>query len=271
MGIQRITSNYFNGFNELSEAKKNTALTNLCAVIKVLSYLTLVIPAIVYGINKASSLFGRVQTSPPNQSQADTINQTAQGTLTHSAAASDTPPLENGEPSTQNLQAASNSSAQPALEASEEVNDLGLGAASEHVQDSSEAPGPQASEEAEIPSDTHSVSSSSSGTESPIFEEISDTGSRAAATTVPILGVPNSLGAQKKTSSRRPTLSNLLAAAAKIALQQRNLKIAATQSPSHFALKQDVNPAETALLEVARWIRGEKNTNSGSSSTDPQS
>lgn len=306
MDIKRITTNYFNGFNELYEARKNTALTNLCAVIKVLSYLTLVIPAIVYGIHKASSLFGRVQTSPPNQSQANTINQTAQGTLTSSTATSDSLPSGTGASNAQdpeNPPGTSTSPAQPESQASEEtsshdlneaaenlqplasdspgqeeVNSLDLDAASEHVRASSEVRGSQASEEAEILSDTHSVSSSSSGTESPIFEETSDTGSRAAATTVPILGVPNNLGTQKKTSSGQPIMSKLLAAAAKIASQQRVLTIVAsqTQSPRRrfAALQQNVNEAMIALLRVIQWLQSGQNTkspNSGNSSTDPQS
>lgn len=81
MEVLNICKNYFNGFEEASNFRKNDSTTNVLAVLKVLSYFTVVIPlgfAIAYG---AASLIGRVSKKQDLSSQDKNIHDTAKTTL----------------------------------------------------------------------------------------------------------------------------------------------------------------------------------------------
>jgi hypothetical protein len=61
MKITDVCRSYFNGFNDITNYKNNDPKTNTFALLKILSYFTLVIPigvALIYG---ASSLHGRIR------------------------------------------------------------------------------------------------------------------------------------------------------------------------------------------------------------------
>lgn len=61
MRTSDVCKSYFNGFHELSSLRKNTCIENCAAILKILSYATVIIPltfAIVHGI---SSLRGRIK------------------------------------------------------------------------------------------------------------------------------------------------------------------------------------------------------------------
>lgn len=73
-----VYKSYFNGFNEISNFCNNDAKTNVIASLKILSYITLVIPAIVYGL---SSLCGRVSKTEERSSQDQRIQDIAKEPL----------------------------------------------------------------------------------------------------------------------------------------------------------------------------------------------
>lgn len=90
MDIQKTCQNYFNGFNELSSVKQPS--TKLVAVLKILSYLTLVAPlamGIAYGISK---LANRIKKDDPYPEQTTKINRTAEQALTQNPGKSDEDP-----------------------------------------------------------------------------------------------------------------------------------------------------------------------------------
>lgn len=60
MGISKISKNYFNMFQEVSNCKKNDTKTSLLASVKIFSLFTLVIP-LIFGILYLASLNGRVK------------------------------------------------------------------------------------------------------------------------------------------------------------------------------------------------------------------
>lgn len=74
MQISNACKNYFNGFHDVFNYKNNNNKTNALAVLKILSYFTLIIPlgfATVYG---ATSLYGRVSKKQHLSSQDLSVN-----------------------------------------------------------------------------------------------------------------------------------------------------------------------------------------------------
>lgn len=81
MKITDFCKSYFNGFQDVSNYKKNDSKTNVLAALKILSYFTVIIPlgfAAVYG---AASLYGRVSKKEPLSSQDKNVNNQAKKTL----------------------------------------------------------------------------------------------------------------------------------------------------------------------------------------------
>lgn len=79
MKVLSICKNYFNGFQEISDFKKNGSTKNVLMLLKILSYFTVIIPlsfAVTYG---AASLYGRVsnkQNLPPLDKNIKTLAKT---------------------------------------------------------------------------------------------------------------------------------------------------------------------------------------------------
>lgn len=72
--------NYFYGFQDISNYQKNDVKTNVLAVVKILSYFTVVIPlgfATLYG---AASLYGRISKKEPLSPQDKSVNNQAKKT-----------------------------------------------------------------------------------------------------------------------------------------------------------------------------------------------
>jgi hypothetical protein len=61
MNINELSKNYFNGFKDLANYKKNSVQANFSALAKILSYLTGFIPLAVIGARKIASLVDRAQ------------------------------------------------------------------------------------------------------------------------------------------------------------------------------------------------------------------
>lgn len=81
MRVSEFCKIYFNGFQDVSNCGRNNAKTNVLALLKILSYFTVVIPlgiAVVYG---AASLYGRVSKKEPLSSQDKSVNEQAKKTL----------------------------------------------------------------------------------------------------------------------------------------------------------------------------------------------
>ena len=99
MKLSDVCKNYFSGFQEVSNFGKNDKKTNVLAVLKILSYFTVVIPlgfAAVYG---AASLCGRVSKKQHLSSQDKSMNDQAKknilknSTLTSSSKHADITPF----------------------------------------------------------------------------------------------------------------------------------------------------------------------------------
>lgn len=81
MKISDVCKSYFSGFQEASNFKKNDSKTNALALLKILSYFTVVIPlgfAAVYG---AASLCGRVSKKQDLSSNDKSVNDQAKKTI----------------------------------------------------------------------------------------------------------------------------------------------------------------------------------------------
>lgn len=66
MKLSNLCKNYFNGFQQISNFKKNTKGESCLAALKILSYFTLVIPAAVFGIG---CLCGRIKKTSTTSKQ----------------------------------------------------------------------------------------------------------------------------------------------------------------------------------------------------------
>ncbi|KAF3361900.1 hypothetical protein PHSC3_001554 [Chlamydiales bacterium STE3] len=81
MRVLDICKKYFNGFQQVSDLRKNDNTTNVLAVLKILSYFTVIIPlgfAAAYGV---ASLSGRINKKRDLSSQDKSINDKAKTTL----------------------------------------------------------------------------------------------------------------------------------------------------------------------------------------------
>lgn len=81
MELRESCESYFNGIYDLSNYKNNDHQTNFFAVLKVLSYFTLVIPFCVVTLYGAVSLMGRVSKKPALSPLEHKVNKQAQQTL----------------------------------------------------------------------------------------------------------------------------------------------------------------------------------------------
>jgi hypothetical protein len=81
MKVLDVCKNYFSGFQEVSDFRKNDNTRNVLAALKVLSYFTIVFPlgfAIAYGV---ASLYGRVSKKQNLSSHDKNVHDKAQTTL----------------------------------------------------------------------------------------------------------------------------------------------------------------------------------------------
>src|ERR1700733_2481431 len=81
MKVTDVCKDYFNGFREVSNFKKNNCTTNSFAILKIISYFLVVIPlsfAAIYGVY---SLCGRVCKKQSLSSHDKTVNDKAKETL----------------------------------------------------------------------------------------------------------------------------------------------------------------------------------------------
>lgn len=77
MKVSNVCKSYFSGFQEISNFKKNDNKTNALALLKILSYFTVVIPLVFAAVYGAASLCGRVSKKYDLSSHDKNINDQA--------------------------------------------------------------------------------------------------------------------------------------------------------------------------------------------------
>ncbi len=77
MKISNICTSYFNGFNNISSHKGITNKSNILGILKVISYLTLIIPLGFAGLYACDLLYGRFTKKKQRSPTEKTINQLA--------------------------------------------------------------------------------------------------------------------------------------------------------------------------------------------------
>jgi hypothetical protein len=94
MKVVDVCKNYFNGFQEVSDFRKNDSTKNILAALKVLSYFTVLIPvgfAIAYG---AASLYGRVSKKQDLSHHDQSIHDKAKTTILKKDNITDSTPID---------------------------------------------------------------------------------------------------------------------------------------------------------------------------------
>jgi hypothetical protein len=87
MAITQACESYFNGFREISNYRKNTCSENLLALVKLVSYVTVIIPVVIGIVYACASLICRVTyTKAPSSSIVQNIPQVPPGVLSDEPA-----------------------------------------------------------------------------------------------------------------------------------------------------------------------------------------
>lgn len=81
MKISDVCKNYLNGFVEISQCQKNDSKTNTKALVKIVSYLSLVIPLTMLVILAFSTLIGRIKAKDQLNEQDQAVKKQAEKIL----------------------------------------------------------------------------------------------------------------------------------------------------------------------------------------------